>query len=544
MKKSLASFFLLNFSFLASFAQTPQVVWDSFFNGNLIGADLSNSVVTDSAGNVYVTGMSYQNSSAGNFTTVKYNSAGVQQWTDHFSSAGTGTHNEGVKIVMDKWQNLYAIGTVASNSGDIAVVKYNANGRIWARNYEPYSFGSDVDFGVDICVDSSGNFYFAGQMTSLSGDLEDSYFVKCDSSGTKIFEDDYTSASGDDFPTAVAVTSNGNFFAQSNSYNFFGSLTYDIFTINYLNNGNQNWISRYNNPLGNGIDYGTYLKVDESSNQYVCGTTDAGTNNDMVMMKQNMFGTRLWTVTYSGTANVNDTAISETWLPNGLVVVTGKSKELLNSNTVDAFVTMVIDSGTVVWLHKYFGADSLGASPSQMITDAQGNIYICGYENLTGGTKNGCIIKYDSNGNMLWNISYDAGLNLDDKFNSITLDMNNNILVTGQTFTSALNSNYVTVKFGSITTGMGQTDFPDKINVYPNPASSDATIEFFVKEKRTVHISIHDLEGRQLSSLINTQLTSGNYSVTLNTSSLVAGVYFIFCKEVEHQFSQKLVVMH
>ncbi|MEP7169882.1 MAG: T9SS type A sorting domain-containing protein, partial [Bacteroidota bacterium] len=226
---------------------------------------------------------------------------------------------------------------------------------------------------------------------------------------------------------------------------------------------------------------------------------DGGPNDDMVVFKQNQYGTRLWVTTYNGTANLNDTAISTMWMPNGFVVVTGKCKETLNSTTKDAFVTMMIDSGTIVWTKKFFGTDSLGAVPTQMKTDAQGNIYICGYENLTGGTKNGCIIKYDSNGNQLWNISYDAGINLDDKFNSITLDNNNDILVTGQTFTTATNANYVTVKYGNGNTVINENSISglNGSNLYPNPAKAGTGI--YINTNNTssqIPFSISDVSGK------------------------------------------------
>ncbi len=306
-----------------------------------------------------------------------------------------------------------------------------------------------------------------------------------------------TGASADDYPVAIDVAPGGSAYTLLQSFNFFGTATQDITTLQFLSGGVQNWFSKYNGP-GNGYDYPTSLKIDAAENQYLCGTVDAGPNNDMVTVKQNIYGTRLWVTTYNGTANGNDTAISTTWLPNGFVVVTGKTKELLNGTTLDAFVTMVIDSGIIVWTQKFYGTDSLGAAPSQMTTDSQGNIYICSSENLLGGTKNGCIIKYDSNGNLLWNISYDAGVNLNDKFNSITLDNNNDIIVTGQTFSTATNANYVTVKYGNSTTGINESSFSLNINIYPNPANTSATILFNLIKAENISISIVDMLIREI----------------------------------------------
>ncbi|MEO6167425.1 MAG: SBBP repeat-containing protein, partial [Chitinophagales bacterium] len=244
-----------------TYAQAPQMMWQSFFDGSLSGKDIANSVVTDAAGNIYVTGRSYQTANGGNFTTIKYNPAGEEQWADHYAGTSSSGINRGLKLLLDKWENLYAIGTVSSNDGDIAIVKYNSSGVLWSKSYEPYWFGSATDFGVDIAVDSLGNIYAAGQITSLDGNLYDLYVMKCDSAGEKIYEDDYSSASGDDYTGGIAVTPDGNVFALTSSFNFFGSGTYDITTINYLEDGAHNWFSSYNGS-GSGTDYGTFIKVD------------------------------------------------------------------------------------------------------------------------------------------------------------------------------------------------------------------------------------------------------------------------------------------
>ena len=60
MKKILITFILLNLTISITHAQAPTMLWESFFNGNLTGKDVSNAVVTDSAANVFVTGSSFQ----------------------------------------------------------------------------------------------------------------------------------------------------------------------------------------------------------------------------------------------------------------------------------------------------------------------------------------------------------------------------------------------------------------------------------------------------------------------------------------------------
>ena len=101
--------------------------------------DYANGVATDSSGNVYVAGGTYGgldgNNSAGNsdLFVVKYNSSGTKQWTKQLGSSSRD-HARGV--VTDSSGNVYVTGGTKgklngnSNSGrtDLFVVKFNSSG--------------------------------------------------------------------------------------------------------------------------------------------------------------------------------------------------------------------------------------------------------------------------------------------------------------------------------------------------------------------------------------------------------------------------------
>lgn len=55
--------------------------WAALFNGPANGNDYARSVGTDDAGNIYVAGQSQRAGSDSQITTIKYSSAGVQQWS-------------------------------------------------------------------------------------------------------------------------------------------------------------------------------------------------------------------------------------------------------------------------------------------------------------------------------------------------------------------------------------------------------------------------------------------------------------------------------
>lgn len=61
---------------------------------------------------------------------------------------------------------------------------------------------------------------------------------------------------------------------------------------------------------------------------------------------------------------------------------------------------------------------------------------------------------------------------------------------------------------------------------YPNPFNPSTKINFSVPKSAFVKISVFDILGREISVLVNKQLTSGVYSTEWNAASFPSGVYF------------------
>ncbi|MEG8947010.1 T9SS type A sorting domain-containing protein [Rosettibacter firmus] len=61
---------------------------------------------------------------------------------------------------------------------------------------------------------------------------------------------------------------------------------------------------------------------------------------------------------------------------------------------------------------------------------------------------------------------------------------------------------------------------------YPNPFNPTTTIEFGLPEKSNVKISVYDILGRLVTTLLDKNLNAGYHKVTFNASNLTSGVYF------------------
>ncbi|MHC1739351.1 MAG: choice-of-anchor A family protein [Ignavibacteriaceae bacterium] len=60
---------------------------------------------------------------------------------------------------------------------------------------------------------------------------------------------------------------------------------------------------------------------------------------------------------------------------------------------------------------------------------------------------------------------------------------------------------------------------------YPNPFNPSTTITFSIAENDFVSITLYDVTGQLVSTLLNTQLQAGKYSIKLDASHLTSGVY-------------------
>jgi hypothetical protein len=123
--------------------------------------DLANSLVLDKSGNVYVTGGSVGNGPLGDYTTIKYNSAGIQQWVSRYRGVNYSDYKAS-SIALDGLGNVFVTGSSGGIYSDFATVKYNSEGiQQWVQTYN--GLGNRADSSRSIAVDGFGNVYVTGE---------------------------------------------------------------------------------------------------------------------------------------------------------------------------------------------------------------------------------------------------------------------------------------------------------------------------------------------------------------------------------------------
>ncbi|MEO0097680.1 MAG: SBBP repeat-containing protein, partial [candidate division WOR-3 bacterium] len=251
----------------------------------------------------------------------------------------------------------------------------------------------------------------------------------------------------------------------------------------YDGNGNLLWERRYNGP-GNDYDGATSLFVDNQSNVYVTGYSyDSVTDYDYATLKYDRQGNLLWERRYNGPGNDYDGAKSLFVDNQGNVYVTGGSYDSLTNFD---YTTLKYDaSGNLLWERRYNGQGNYNDGATSLFVDNQGNVYVTGRSEGSGTDYDYATLKYDANGNLLWERRYNGPGNSDDWATSLFVDMNGNVYVTGGSYDSLTNFDYTTLKYNANGNLLWERRYNGPGNDY------DGATSLFVDNQSNVYVTGH-----------------------------------------------------
>ncbi|MCH7905452.1 MAG: SBBP repeat-containing protein [Armatimonadetes bacterium] len=421
-----------------------QEQWVTRYNGPGNAGDGTYAIAVDDGGNVYVTGYSFGLDTRTDYATIKYDSSGNQLWEMRYNGPIDG-NDTAVAIALDSSGNVYVTGTSEVEQTpmvtgrDYATIKYDTDGnQLWVRHYDNGS-----DFATAIAVDDAGNVYVTGRS---SGTGFDYLTVKYDTDGNQLWEARYDGpviGSSNDHATAIVLDSAGNVYVTGNSEGI-GS-GFDYATIKYDTNGNELWVRRFNGPA-NIFDGALDLALDDGGNVYVTGfSLGQDTDADYVTLKYDPDGQQLWEMRYNGPGNGRDNASALVVDGAGNVYVTGLSD---GPGTAWDYATLKYDTnGNLLWERRYNGPASSIDGATQLALDNAGNLYVTGWSfgNSTG--RDNATVKYDSSGNQLWVMRYNGpGSGWDTAF-ALAVDDPGNVYVTGYSLGLGTGVDYATIKY-------------------------------------------------------------------------------------------------
>ena len=78
---------------------------------------------------------------------------------------------------------------------------------------------------------------------------------------------------------------------------------------------------------------------------------------------------------------------------------------------------------------------------------------------------------------------------------------------------------------------------------YPNPFNPSTKIKFAVPNESNVKISVYDITGRFIATLVNENLKPANYEINFNASAYSSGVYFYKIETNNFADTKKMVLV-
>ena len=77
---------------------------------------------------------------------------------------------------------------------------------------------------------------------------------------------------------------------------------------------------------------------------------------------------------------------------------------------------------------------------------------------------------------------------------------------------------------------------------YPNPFNPSTTIEYSLPQKQFVTLTIVDILGRDIATLVNAVQEAGVHSASFDARNLTSGIYFYTLRTEKHSITKKMVL--
>jgi hypothetical protein len=408
-------------------------------------------------------------------SSVKVNSQPEWSWANGYGSTSA---DYSYSSIVDEIGNIYCTGwyngpmNMGSNSFiwsgqyDIFLAKFKPNGNlIWAKRYG----SSGRDEGNGLCIDHQGYLYLTGcyggtisfdTITLYATGGSDIFLAKLDTAGNFICvkQGNSNDPNTDQEAIDIAVDENNNIIIAGA---FAGTATFsplsinsngvlDIFIAKYDCDGNIQWLQSAGGP---GKDAAHGIDVDSNGEVYISGfytdqidfngaphNTSGG--QDVFVAKYSSAGLFSWAKYGEGSGT--DESPQITIDKYNYCYITGSfsstidfdSNLLTSSGGNDIFIIKYDSDGNLVWASK------AGGSGNDYALDIRSDstfLFICGaFQNTANfdtnpvqalGGYDAYVAKYDSSGNNLWVTP--AGSSNDDNAFDISITPQNEVVVSG-----------------------------------------------------------------------------------------------------------------
>jgi hypothetical protein len=260
--------------------------------------------------------------------------------------------------------------------------------------------GPDVDEGSGVATAPDDSVYVTGTTLSFGAGDRDAFLLKYDATGALVWQRTYGTPPtipflrADEFAQGVAAAPDGSAVYIAGQ---FGNGS--VFLVKFDPDGGLVWQRTW----GDNGNFTNGVAVAADGSVYLTGgssTYDVG-QGDVFVAKFNADGVLQWDLTWGGFGfdAGRDIAVDAT----GNVFIAGETSSFVGN---DAFLLKVSSTGAVLWQRDWGTLDGDGfpglTAAYGVGTGPDGSIYITGNAFDTGASANVILVKFDTNGNVVW----------------------------------------------------------------------------------------------------------------------------------------------
>jgi uncharacterized protein (TIGR03437 family) len=389
--------------FVTKFNPAGSALMYSTYIGGDRGTDVGRGIALDPSGNAYITGetnsanfpttpgafQSTNRAPLGTAFVAKLSSTGALVYSTYL---GGGRQDSAHGVAVDGSGSAYVTGATGSTDFPVTpgafqarapadfiqnsafATKLNAGGT--GLVYSTYLGGTFTEEGHGIAVDSAGNAYITGEVSSsdfptTAGTLQrqnkgagDAFVTKLNSAGSAPVYSTFLGGGNREWARSIVVDGEGNAYVSGATFSRDFPVTAGAFQT--AHRGGLLFLDAFVaklNPAGSALGYSTFLgatgddevlslAVDSSGNAHLAGVT--------------------YSTDFPVTPDAFQSRLASPLLPNGS-----------QGASPDAFIAKLNGSGAAVVFASYFGGNTLDTRVGfrrgvAVAVDPAGNAYLCG----------------------------------------------------------------------------------------------------------------------------------------------------------------------
>ena len=444
-------------------------------------------------------------------------------------------------VLQTSYGHYVLAGTIATTGSDLDVhlIKTDDHGdTVWTRTYPGYS--TQFPTGIEEMADHS--YLVSGwESTQIGPSRYSAYLMKIETGGDTVWTKTIGPADDSEQIFKIQPTADGGYllcgYSDEKSYDNF----YYLLKVNA--DGDSLWRVIYNPMPGDKAQARSVLETMDGD-FVVAGTVDRDGAKIAHLVKLDSTGQVRWAKTWALDGNALLYDVKHT--PDGGFILGGYT-DASGAGGMDFLLIKTNSDGDSIWTRTYGGPFNEFGYCVEVIGSA--GFVISGTTGSFGaGSTDFYLVRTNSQGDTLWTRTF--GGRSQEWLQNMHLAADGGFILTGYSYSFGYGENSYLVKTdetGLVTfTGNIRNEIPRNLGLeqnYPNPFNPATTIRYQLPLNSDVELSIYNLLGQKVATLVGKKQPAGNYQVEWNAAEFSSGVYYYKLTTEKFQKVKEMILM-